>query len=139
MTWRGAAGRGAGISARETERMDLTGGPTLAATEAGTRATRVNERSGWLAGPSWWEGGGPIGGSGRQTQSEETGARFAVEWRRQAGPTGQPHGRERVLSRRGPRGERGPVGVRWAGTRKGRGVWAGLGLAAGLGLVLGLG
>ena len=37
MTWRGAAGRGAGISARETERMDLTGGPALAATEAGTR------------------------------------------------------------------------------------------------------
>ena len=40
---------------RRTEGMDLTGGPALAATEAGTRATRVSEQSGWLEGPGWWE------------------------------------------------------------------------------------
>src|SRR6185369_11575033 len=46
---------------------------------------------------------------GPGSAAAEAGTRFAGEGCRQVGPTSQPHGRERGLSRSGPMGERGPV------------------------------
>ena len=51
---------------------------------------------------------------GPGSAAAEAGTRFAGEGRRQVGPTSQPHGRERGLSRSGPMGERGPVAERWS-------------------------